>query len=246
MIDRQRISSVARDQRFWVAVVVLAAIVVGWPPVQNARIWPDSGSYLGFSTQRMPVYSIVASALENKYVLVCVQFALSLASWCWLGWVVGGAIGVLLAACVALSGPIVMWDLAVLSESLSLTLLVAVLASTITLYRRWTRTRFVVWCALVVLFSMTRATNAFLAPFLAVPFLATNKKRLLYVALAALIVVVTVDVYTRTVGGSLRKLSMVNVYTGRILPDPDRRGYFVERGMPLEAEMEPFIGETGR
>jgi len=246
MVNRERIQSIARNQLFWVVVVLSVAIIVGWPPRQNARIWPDSGSYLGFSTSRMPVYPILASALENHYVLVCVQFVLSLAVWSWLGWTVAGAIGVLVAACIAMSGPIVMWDLSVLSESISLSLLAASLASTILLYRRWTRARFIVWCVAIVLFSMTRSINVFLVPFLAVPFLATNKKRLLYVSLTALIVVAAVDIYGRTVGGSLRTLSMVNVYTGRILPDPDRRGYFIERGMPVKAEMEPFVGETGR
>jgi hypothetical protein len=246
MIDRARILSLWRNGILWAGVIVVLAFVVGWPPYQDARIWPDSASYLGFSSARMPVYSLLASTFENHYILVCIQFAISLLCWCWLGWAAARAAGVLVASCFALSAPIVMWNLSVLSESMSLSLLAASLASTITLYRRWTRGCFVAWCALIALFAMTRWTNVLLIPFLVVPFVATNKRSLLYVSVVALVVVVGTNLYGRTVGRSLRTVSIVNVYTGRILTTQERLVYFVERGMPVRDEMGPYVGNTGR
>ncbi len=52
-------------------------------------------------------------------------------------------------------------------------------------------------------------------------------------ALAALAIVATSDLYGRAAGGELRRLSLANVYTGRILLKPERRDFFAERGMPL-------------
>jgi hypothetical protein len=246
MMRPENWKEVYRNPAAWIVVIVVAAAALGWPPPQNPRMYPDSVGYVEMSSERMPVYSLLASALGPTYLLVCFQFVLSLAAWTWFGHTIGRVVGVLLGACFALSVPVYVWDLIVLSESLSLSLLAASLATTILMYRRWTRVRFAVWCVIALLFSLTRATNVFLLPFLAVPFLATTKKQLLYVSLSAIVLLAAVDVYGRTVGGSLRTVSMVNVYTGRILPDPERRGYFVERGMPLKDEMEPFIGETGR
>jgi hypothetical protein len=241
------LKSALRSQAFWAAIIFLAAVWLGKPPHQDARLTPDSGSYLGLSAARMPVYPLIASTLGNGYAIIRFQFLLSLASWCWLGWVIARAPGVLLAACFALTVPIVMWVIAVLSESVCLSLMAASLAATIVLFRRWSRWRFAAWCAVVLLFAMTRTTNMFLVPFLVVPFImAVDKRRLLYVALAALAIVATADLYGRTAGGELRRLSLVNVYTGRILLKPERRNFFAERGMPLKDEMEPYVGKTGK
>jgi hypothetical protein len=242
----ERLKAAVRSHAFWAVVIAVIVFIVGVPPVQDARLTPDSGSYLGLSSARMPVYPLIASTLENGYAIVFFQYLLSLCAWSWLGWVVGRAPGVLLASMFAISGPIVMWDMAVLSESVCLSLLAASLAATIILYRRWSRDRFVLWVVALTLFALTRTTNMFLVPFLALPFAVKGRKQLLWAASAALIVCLIADVYSRTAGASLRKLSLVNVYTGRILLKPDRRDFFAERGMPLRAEMEPFVGKTGR
>jgi hypothetical protein len=252
MIDGARtkglLASAPRSQAFWAGVVIVMAVGFATPPIQNAVVSPDSESYLNLSSERMPVYTVFASALGDGYALVLVQFLLSLAAWCWLGWVVARAVGVLVAGCLAVSGPVLMWDLMALSESLTLTLLIASLAATISLCRRWSRARFVVWCVGVGLFAMTRATNMFLLPFFVVPFIPGERKRLLYVAAAALIFMVLSDGYSRTAGASLRRTALVNVYTGRLLIEPRWQRYFIERGMPIRREMEPYVGvgRTGR
>jgi hypothetical protein len=252
MVDARRIQSTAltaiRTQKVWAAIVVVAAVAAGMPPLQDAAVSPDSAGYLEFTGGRMPVYSALASALGGGYALIVVQFLMSLAAWCWLGWVAARAVGVLVGALIAGSGPVVMWDVMALSESTTLTLLVASIAATIVLYKRWTRTRFVLWCVVVALFALTRTTNMFLLPFLVVPFLAKKKRQLLYTAAAALVVMVVSDVYSRTAGATLRKVSLVNVYTGRLLIEPRWQKYFLDRGMPIKREMEPYVGvgKTGR
>jgi len=246
MIQLENLKQLYKQPEAWIVAILVTAVAVGWPVPQSPRIYPDSAGYIGMSSERMPAYSLLASMLRPTYALVCVQFALSLAAWSWLGHTVGRVAGVLLGACFAVSVPIYAWNLLVLSESLSLSLLAASLASTILLYRRWSWARFAALCVFVVLFSLTRSANVFLVPFLVVPFVVTNKRALLRVSLVALVLLATVYLFGRTVGGSLRAVSLANVYTGRILADPDRRVFFVERGMPLKTEMEPYIGKTSR
>jgi len=252
MFDRPRIkrwiASASRRQEIWTGAVVVLAVALAIPPIQDAVSTPDSESYLSFSWERMPVYTLLASALGDSYALVVVQFFLSLAAWCWLGWVVARAPGVLVAAALAISGPILMWDLMVLSETLTLSSLIASLAATIMLYRRWSKTRFVVWCVVAGLFAMTRTTNMFLLPFLVVPLAFKDRRQLLFAASAALAFMLISDAYSRTAGASLRRISLVNVYTGRLLIEPRWQKYFVERGMPIKRVMEPFVGVglTGR
>jgi len=249
-IDRanavERLIALLKSQAFWAVAIFAVVFAVGVPPVQDARLWPDSGSYLGQSSARMPVYPLIASTFENRYAVVLFQFVLSICAWCWFGWVVGRAPGVLFACLFAISAPIVMWDLAVLSESVCISLLVASLAATVLLYRRWSPSRFASWAAIVLLFALTRTTNMFLVPFLALPFVVKGRRQLLLALSTVLIASLIADVYSRTAGASLRRLSLINVYTGRIMLKPENYGYFVERGMPLVAEMEPFVRKTGR
>jgi hypothetical protein len=102
---------------------------------------------------------------------------LALAAWTALGFAVAGAAGAAVAALVCLAWPVALWNHTVLSESLSLSLFAAVLAATVNLYGRWATRRFIVWCALAVLFAFTRSTNVFMLPFLAVPFVLRGRRR---------------------------------------------------------------------
>ncbi len=245
-LNRDRISGLLKTQALWAVLVVVIAVVWGMPPQDKAEIWPDSASYLGMSTQRMPVFPLIAGLLGYGVVFVWFHFLLSVAAWCWLGWVIARAVGVLIGACIAVSGPIIMWNLAVLSESICLSLLVALLAATVLLFRHWSWWRFGVWSLLALLFALTRTSNMFLLPFLAIPFIATNKKQLMCVLLAAVVVFTIADTYSRNRGKSLRHVSLVNVYTARLLRNDNSRQFLNDRGMPLTPEMEQFVNKTGR
>ena len=244
-IDRDRAISLLKNQRIWAALIVVLAVALGWPPQNEALLWPDSGSYLGMSSARMPVFPLTAGMLGYGAAFVWFHFLVSVAAWCWLGWVVARAIGVLVGAGIAVSGPIIMWNLAVLSESVCLSLLAALLAATVLLYRRWSWWRFGVWCLMALLFSMTRTSNMFLLPFLLIPFLVGNKRQLLYVLIAVIAVSAVADTYSRTRGASLRRISLINVYTARLLRNDDSRLFLSKNGMPLTQDMEQFINKTG-
>jgi hypothetical protein len=238
--------SLARNPVIWVALIVVVAVVWGMPPQREAMIFPDSASYLEMSTTRMPVFPVVAGVFGHGAGLVWFHFFVSLAAWCCLGWVVARALGVLIGACIAVSVPIMIWNIAVLSESLCLSLLVATLAATILLFRRWSWWRFALWCLLSLLFSFTRTSNMFLVPLLTVPFLVTSKRQFLYVAIAAVAVIAAADTYSRTRGASLRRVSLINIYTDRLLRNNNSREFLTGRGMPLNPDMEQFVDKTGR
>jgi hypothetical protein len=244
-INRDAVLPLLKKQWLWAAAIVVLAVALGNPPPQKAVIWPDSGSYLGMSTARMPVFPLIAAWLGYGTAFVWFHFLISVAAWCWLGWVVTRAVGVLIGACIAVSGPIIMWNMTVLSESVCLSLMAALLAATILLFRHWSWWRFGVWCALGLLFALTRTSNMFLMPFLVIPFVPSGRKRLLWVVLAAVAVMIAADTYSRTRGASLRRTSLINVYTARLLRNDDSREFLSGHGMPLTRDMEPFINKTG-
>ena len=238
--------SLAKNQAAWAVLIAVVALVGGLPPWRDAIVFPDSASYLEMPTARMPVFPVVVSVIGQGPALVWFQCFVSLAAWCWLGWVVARAIGVLVGAGIAVSAPIIMWNMIVLSESMSLSLLAGALAATVLLFRRWSWWRFAVWCLLILLFALTRTSNMFLVPFLAVPFLVTSKRRIVYVVVVTLVVVAIVDTYSRTRGASLRRLSMINVYTARLLRNENSRSFLAARGMPINPDMQQFVNKTGR
>ena len=166
-----------------VGAICLVALAISWPFPQIPRMWPDSAGYLSMSTERMPVYPILASTLKASYLLVCVHYLLSLAAWSWLGYTVGRVTGLAIGAAFAISLPVYVFHLVVLSETISLTLLAALLASTISVCRRWSKNGFRLWCGFLFLFAMTRVINLFLVPFLIVPFVVCGRRRLLAAAI---------------------------------------------------------------
>jgi hypothetical protein len=232
----------------WVVAILVAAVAVGWPLPQSPRMYPDSAGYLGMSSERMPVYSLLASVLRPSYALVCLQFVLSLAAWTWLGHTIGRAAGALLGACFALALPIYVWNLVVLSESLTLSLMAALLTATIKVYRSGGNKTLVVWCVLAVLFATTHLINMLILPFLLVPFAGKpglgRKPFAVMLAVVSIVLVIGV-VHGRTAGAPLRDTSLVNIYMRKIAPIKENQPYFVTRGMPIDESMRRFFNKTG-
>jgi hypothetical protein len=245
MIRRFFRSYLATRRGAAIAAVVVVALALAWPFPQTPRLWPDSASYLSMSPERMPVFTLIASALKATYLLVCVHFVLSLAAWCWLGYAIGRTIGLAVAAAFAISLPVYVWHLVVLSESISLTLLAAVLAATLTLSQRWESGRFRLWCVFVFLFAMTRVINLLVLPFLVIPFVVCGRRRFVMTALAVAVLGGFGLLYSQTLGAPLRETSLTNIYMRRVAHEKEFRNYFMSRGMPLDAEERKFVNKTG-
>jgi hypothetical protein len=243
----QRLFNCLKLTRHSVAVglLCLVALVFSWPFPQIPRMWPDSAGYLSWSAERMPVYTILASTLNASYLLVCVHYLLSMAAWSWLGYAIGRGIGMAIGLVFAISLPVYVFHLVVLSETVSLSLLAALLASTISVCRRWSKSGFRVWCAFLFLFAMTRVINLFLLPFLVVPFVVCGRRRLLAAALALTVVTGCGVLYSATLGTPLRETSLTNVYMRRIAMDKDKSAWFMARGMPFGNDVRQFVNRTG-
>ena len=197
------------------------------------------------STERMPVYPVLASTLKASYLLVCVHYLLSLAAWSWLGYVIGRVTGLAIGVAFAISLPVYVFHLVVLSETVSLTLLAALLASTISVCRRWSKNGFRLWCGFLFLFALTRVINLFLVPFLIVPFVVCGRRRLLAAALAVTVVTGCGLLYSTTLGTPLRETSLTNIYMRRIAMDKETAAYFMARGMPFGNDVRQFVNMTG-
>jgi hypothetical protein len=228
-----------------VGALCLVALAISWPFPQIPRMWPDSAGYLSMSAERMPVYTLLASTLKASYLLVCVHYLLSLAAWSWLGYTIGRTIGLVIGLVFAISLPVYVFHLVVLSETISLTLLAALLASTISLSRQWSKNSFRLWCAFLFLFAMTRVINLFLLPFLVVPFVVCGRRRLLAASLAVTIVTGGGLLYSITLGTPLRETSLTNIYMRRIAMDKEISSYFMARGMPFGNDVRQFANMTG-
>ena len=228
-----------------VGLLCLVALVCSWPFPQIPRMWPDSAGYLSWSAERMPVYTILASTLNASYLLICVHYLFSMAAWSWLGYVIGRKIGLVIGLVFAISLPVYVFHLVVLSETISLSLLAVLLASTISVCRRWTNNGFRLWCVFLFLFAMTRVINLFLIPFLIVPFAVCGRRRLLAAALALTVVTGCGVLYSSTLGTPLRETSLTNIYMRRIAMDKEKSAHFMAQGMPFGNDVRQFVNRTG-
>ena len=229
----------------WILFVTLIACLLGWPEAQIPTFFEDSGSYVRGSKSRLPFYSFFVRLFGKDHLLSYAQTILSMVSWCGLGAVVAGRIGTLVGACFALSLPLYQWNLMVLSESTSLSLLAASLAMTMLLFRKRSALRFACWCAVVTGFSLTRSTNAFLLPFLTVPFLTKGWRHGVPVILVGGTLLILANQWTSGSRASLKHMSMTNVYMTRILPDKTSCDFFRSYGMPIDETVMRFAGQRG-
>jgi len=227
------------------AAVVATALALSFPSPQPAKIFPDSVTYLHWSEGRPPTVPLFYLVVRPDMPINVAQTVLSMIAWTAMGWTLLGLVGAVYAAALAVSFPVSLWNLSVLSESLGLTFGAALCAATLALGRGWTRLRFGIWAACALLFTGVRVENFLFVPPLCLALLLFHRGHWKAIAAvggaAALLFLIFGVVLDR--GTDHWQNRMTNVVLTRILTDPYLTMEFFNRGLPHDEGMLAAAGQ---
>ncbi len=261
--------------------VSVAAAVAGWFGFawyvmwQGASgtpiIWTDTASYMtvaghplwstGFwAGQRPPLVPLVMKLVGATTGFVMFQCLVAVAAWGFLAFSVGRlvapgwqrVVAVWIVLGFATSTPVILWNRSVLSESLSMSILAVLMATTIAAARELTWPRGAALVAAGLAFAASRDaqvwTVALLGLAVAVVGLATVLRERRFprkvAALAAgLLVVAGLTGWVVVHTGRTRE-NVANVLYVRIFPFPDRVAWFAHHGMPAAAAIDRSMATT--
>lgn len=211
----------------------------------------------------VPLSYKVVSALGGDSIsaFTTFQFALSVCAWLAFAIVLArrfpgrllglAAFGAVLV--VSLSSDVSMWDRMIMSESISTSLFVLVLASGLRFVDGVTTARMMCLVTAAGLWSFAREANSvFLLPLaIMLPcwswrYLShapAEQRRCAIAAVLLLTIVGATTLVSRR--GDRWVFPLLNVVGIRILPSPERVAFYVERGMPLNERLLAMSGEFG-
>lgn len=272
-------STSARAAEMWACLILAVSFVAlrAWMFTHATPIeFPDSASYFSKASEQMwtrdfffgsgrffvvPLaYKLVGAvhSLESS-ALTWFQWLVSITSWLYLAFTVRGTlsctksrtIGFAAILVLGLSTDLAMWDRAILSESLSTSgfvlLVAALLRSGQTLAARHVAS----FVLLAIVWSFTREANSLLLPPLALSLMVTalwytprghRARRYAAIALAACLLVVATTTFV-SARGDRWVFPLYNVFGKRVLVSPERVAYYAERGMPLTHRLLAMAGE---
>lgn len=242
------------ERAWWAAAFSLIVLVLSVVPAlaAHARLNYDSGLYLSTPTLesgRLPLVPVVFLVLGHNLQAITVFQALAGgACWSALLWeaahvrrrglrlfVMSGL------TAVACSTYVVQWYAAVLSESLSISLLVLVIA----LLARWERTGASLWGVVVAtgLWALTRSTNAYIVVFAGLLLLSYSALKRRRQVIKALVVTAVALLGTwMSAQGQLWQQPFLHSMSERILPDPTFTAWFEAHGMPVTDRLRQLAG----
>lgn len=208
--------------------------------------WRSADLWAGTKPWPVPIAVKAIGWTATTWVFLCA----SIGAWLWLAWemlrscrsvAVGwAAAGVLLA--MSLTTPVSLWDNAQLSEAPALTLTVALFAAWLRATRRpigplgWAGI-----VALAVLWLAIRDSNAYIGLVVGVGLgiwglARTSRRSHLLIAGAAVITLSSMAILTA--GNTNRtRIPLQHVMAERVIPNPEVRDWFIERGMPFDDSM---------
>jgi hypothetical protein len=224
-----------------------------------ALVWQDSKSYISVAGQafwslsfwagaRPPLVPLLWKLTGSPPSFVLGQTLVAVAAWGALAWVVGRsappgwrrtvATGAVLA--FATSPPIVIWDRSVLSESLSVSLIALLVASSLRVAHRPTPARGAAVIVSALLVALTRDSQVWTVGLLGMCFAGlalvggVRRHRLpRYPAgLAAALLVITAVGAWGEVDSGRTTANVTDVLFARVFPYPERVAWFASHGMP--------------
>jgi hypothetical protein len=226
----------------------------------HSSTFPDTGGYLqtehlsltslGFWTWYKPwgtplLWKLVPGA-ESTTVPIA-QWLLSVATWLIVAVTVYRTLerrevriaGYTVVLAFSLVPAIAVWDGALLSESLALSLGALTVAAMLLVVRRPTWTTAAILLAVTVWLAGTRTTNGYLAPFLLVPvaLVVAGRNRNVAILVAGGALAVAGLTYA-TANVRQWQVPLAEIVGLRVLHDPDELRYFAARGMPVYGGLE--------
>jgi len=252
-----------------ISFVYLVLQIKSYLDVREAVLIGDSWSYLygasldlndpAFFSERRPwgillIYKILGN---SQTAIEIFQLSLSAVAWLWLSWTFVRSLknqwikltGFVVTLGFSLSPIVQLWNHTVLSESLSISLLVLILAVFVQLSQQW-KPRYLFWLILFfVLWMSFREANAYIALFVALALLIMGFARQTFRAywwLSFFIGVAFLVNYQLSSAYGLPRwaLPLAEVITHRILPDQEYLEYFSDNGMPVTPELMALSGKN--
>lgn len=203
-----------------------------------------SVDYLGRESRLWPVpflYSIVT----NDTMRVALHIIVGLLAWGYLAYVVAkrSRYPHFVTAVILLFGlqpQIIRFDLAILSESIGLSLLVICIATSIQYLASPSQRYLYVWIASLGAFSMVRASQLIVLFIITAVSTITLMQRRTVRQTVFVVTLVTLSLWAGIQLRNNRSMSELNLYTvlqERVIPDDARFTWFVNEGMPATQEM---------
>lgn len=237
---------------------VREAVLIGdsWSYLQGASL--ELNDPVFFSDRRPWAILIFYKILGSSQTAIEIfQLSISTIAWLWLAWVFIGSIkndgvklvGFIVTLSFGLSPTVQVWNHAVLSESLSISFMIFILAVFVQLSQQW-KWRYLVWLALLFVFWMGfREANAYIALFVAFTFLIMGfiRRTLRIYWLISFVIGITFLInYQFSSATALPRwaLPLAEVITHRILPNQEFLKYFSDNGMPVTPELMALSGRN--
>lgn len=195
--------------------------------------------YLGRESRLWPV-PLLYSIVTNDTMRVALHIVVGTLAWGYLAYVVAKRsryphIVTAIVLFFGLHPQIIRFDLAILSESIGLSLLVLCIATSLQYLSSPSLLRLYVWVASLAVFSMVRASQTvvlFVITAVAlIPLIQRRTTRRIALATTLVILSLWAGVQLR----NNRAMSELNLYTvlqERVIPDDSRFAWFVDEGMP--------------
>ena len=215
-------------------------------------VYFDSGEYRHvhfFGGRRPFTIPLLFALVPSDALKIVEQAAISVAAWITLALVVAAALddrrlrlaSIATFLALGLTTQVTIWDTAVLSDSIAISLTVFLVAAWIAVYRNPTK-----WTVAAVLLTTTLWTfarelhvyvTAVVAVIVVVAVLVRRARVLWWVVAAGLVLIGTVGVLDRRSNDETARENLAGVIGARVLPDHDTRAWFVEHGMPPMDEL---------
>ena len=213
----------------------------------------DTMSYFEFSTinpVRMPQISYIFSSIQYFGAISIIQSLVSIFCWSVFILVLNDffhnyyvkILNLLLVYSLAISSPIMKFDLIILSESLAISLGVLLTAAFIYFVKKRTNLSYLYLSIAIVLFGFPKQSNAFIALLLSTVFFGftiskfRKSQRINLVLLSTVSLIITLFFYDVSKSNNFieQQVSMVNIIE-RTYDDYDKQKYWLDQGFPAIA-----------
>lgn len=225
----------------------------------------DTGTYTAVSDKWSILDPSFYGAPRPFVLPLLYELVGSQTAWAWAQWLIATGAWIVLSVVVAsgissrplrfvaltamlalsLAQPVTVWDRVLLSESLTVSLGVLLLAILVLTLRRSTPAR-VAWAAFTLfLLAFVRDANAPVGALLFLLLAAAlliSRRRALAGAFVLIAITVLVVSQVSANAGKRWEFSMFNVIGTRVLPSPEVRDYFVDHGMPYDESVRRMSG----
>lgn len=236
-----------------------------------AIIWNDSLTYIHIASRalwskafwagpRPPATPLLIDLVGSSSGFLAAQAVIAAASWGFLAWTVGRLVAPgwrrVVAAWVILAFatvfPVTLWNRSVLSESLSMSLLALLFATSIWAARRLTWPRVAAVSGVCLCFAATRDAQVWTVGLLSLAvatgaLLAARRDLGLAIragTLALCLAAVVAVTGWGTVSSHRTKQNVADVFYVRIFPFPDRVAWFAAHGMPEQQQIDGLAEAT--